>query len=118
MVGVRHEGMDCCPTCGNKIEGISFYIDMEQSIAIINDKAYRLSKREAELLFILRQQHPRFIPVQTLVTRVFGAHNQSAVESNLRVIVLRLRKVLAKTNWRVTNQHDHGYALRRLNNQQ
>ena len=104
---------DCCPTCGHKIKNIAFWVDLQNNIVIVSDRARKTSPQVAELVWSLRKAYPHGLAMEQLMQKIWGSTGDTASEVTLRVLAASARKVLVALGgkWTISSNYASGYRL-------
>lgn len=91
------------------MKDIGFWVDVQNKILIVNDRAQIITKRQADLLWLLRKRYPHFVDNDTIINQVWG---RAGCEPNvLSVFVMQCRRLLRDYSWSIVNSYGSGYRL-------
>lgn len=108
---LRHEAADSCPTCGAVLKNIMFWVDLENNILIVENRAIQVGPQIAVLLHTLRKRYPYTVAKEQLIQSVWGGMSEMT-DANLKVLAALARKPLrAVSNWEIKLNYGVGYRL-------
>lgn len=107
---LKRAAQDCCPTCGAKLKDIGFWVDLQNNIVIVENRAARVTRKIAEVVFTLRKAYPHTVSIDQLIQSVWGG-SSDVTDMNVRALLTQCRKVLAEFQWTIANGYGDGYRL-------
>lgn len=81
-------------------------------VLAVNGRTFPLRRRTSEVLAILARAYPNFVPLDRLMTGVYGGAPQMPSDAVMRVHVKRLREQLDGSPIEVLSLWGRGYALK------
>jgi len=103
-----------CPSCGAVLAESDIVVSLDSNLVHVgwSDATVRLTRQEAEVLFLLREAMPRHVSKTTLITKVWADVNMpDDPENSLAVVVCRLREKIAELNLKIETVYKRGFAL-------
>ena len=85
----------CCPHCGSprsSLYGVA--VDLLSNEAVVDGVRHKVSAREAELLHIIIDCHPRVATMDHIIERIYAGHEPEDAYNTVKAFVWRLRRKL------------------------
>lgn len=100
-----------CPCCGTKVERDKPLVDLNSNTVSFHGAA-RVTPLTAEMIFVLAKDFERFVPLERIVTRVYGGRDDVETPANIiRVMRSRAKHALAEAGLKIESQYGVGYRL-------
>lgn len=104
--------MNCCPTCGGSISGISLKVDLDRNLFLRGGRAFQVTPMMAEILHVLVERFPNPIANEDLCRKIWGLHGRDFDESHsLRSSISQIRRILAPAGVAVRHFSGSGYCI-------
>jgi len=103
--------LDCCPTCGGELPEHGLTVDLTSNVAICDGVIVRLTPTEAEILFVLNEDAWATLSDDYLIFKGWGLTEPEFCQTNLKIQILKLKRKLSTTAYKIENVWSKGYRL-------
>jgi DNA-binding winged helix-turn-helix (wHTH) protein len=103
--------MTTCPCCGQPVAKEDLILSLETNSATRWGRTEKLTPRYAELLHILWSARPKAVPMDRVISRLYGLAEIGDAERAIRVLVSQTRERFARLGLRVEYHRRRGYIL-------
>lgn len=104
----------CCNFCGNEFDAAGVNWSLDNNLLVVNGVEILFTATEAELFDHLFKNIGKSQHIDSLITALYGGYGSDPdhAVNGVKVYASRVRKKLAKINFKITNIPYVGYALK------
>lgn len=98
----------CCPSCGQTVPSCGLRVDLQTNIIRAGGLAVRVQPRTAELVHVLLERFPNYVPREVIIARVWA---NDALDRTVDAQATRARVALKALGYRIESFRGSGYRV-------
>ena len=101
-----------CPTCGGiTSRNDAPMVDLSENVLIVNGKIVKLTKRQAELVYILVKRFPKTATIEQIAAGLTGWGNEWPSDNLIKVFIYQIRERIQWSGLSIETVFGVGYKL-------
>lgn len=98
----------CCPACGQTVPDADLRVDLQTNTLSAGGKAIHIQPRTAELIHVLIERFPNYVPREVLISRVWV---DDAVHRTVDAQGTKARTALKRLGYNLESTRGSGYRI-------